>query len=100
VACPATVSSARVNCLACGVANPEGFKFCGQCAGPLDSFVARSSPASPITRDAVEAALANLAALIERTGARTLAPALCEIRAELADLLGDDATRDQLLRQS
>jgi hypothetical protein len=51
-------------------------------------------------RDAAEAALANAAALIERTGARTLAPALCEWRAELAAVLGDDATRAQLLRQA
>ncbi len=51
-------------------------------------------------RDAAEAALASAAALIERTGAKTLAPALCEWRAELAALLGDDATRVQLLRES
>ncbi len=51
-------------------------------------------------RDAAEAALASAAALIERTGAKTLAPALCEWRAELAAVLGDDATRDQLLRQA
>jgi len=49
---------------------------------------------------AVEAALACAAELIERTGARTLAPALIEWRAELAAVLGDDATRDQLLRQA
>jgi class 3 adenylate cyclase len=51
-------------------------------------------------RDAAEAALANAAALIERCGAKTLAPALCEWRAELAAVLGDDATRDQLLREA
>jgi hypothetical protein len=51
-------------------------------------------------RDAVEAALACAAALIERTGARTLAPALCEWRAELAAVLGDDATRQELLREA
>ena len=51
-------------------------------------------------RDAAEAALSSAAALIERTGAKTLAPALCEWRAELAAVLGDDATRDQLLRQA
>jgi adenylate cyclase len=51
-------------------------------------------------RDDAEAALANAAALIERTGARTLAPALCEWRAELAAVLGDDAMRNQLLRQA
>ena len=47
----------------------------------------------PAARDAAEAALASAAALIERTGARTLAPALCEWRAELAAVLGDDETR-------
>ncbi len=51
-------------------------------------------------RDAAEAALASAAELIERTGAKTLAPALCEWRAELAAVLGDDAMRDQLLRQA
>ena len=51
-------------------------------------------------RDAAEAALACAAALIERTGARTLAPALCEWRAELAAVLGDDVTREELLRQA
>jgi tetratricopeptide (TPR) repeat protein len=54
----------------------------------------------PAARDAVEAALACAAALIERCGARTLAPALCEWRAELAAVLGDDVTRAQLLRQA
>jgi hypothetical protein len=51
-------------------------------------------------RDDAEAALTNAAELIERTGAKTLAPALCEWRAELAAVLGDDATRDRLLRQA
>ena len=54
----------------------------------------------PAARDAAEAALASAAALIERTGARTLAPALCEWRAELAAVLGDDVTRVRLLRQA
>ena len=51
-------------------------------------------------REVVEAALANAAALIERTGAKMLAPALCEWRAELAAVLGDAAARAQWLRQS
>jgi tetratricopeptide (TPR) repeat protein len=51
-------------------------------------------------REAVQAALANAAALIERSGATTLAPFLCEWRAELSAVLGDDATRDRLLRQA
>src|SRR6185295_2179428 len=46
-------------------------------------------------RDAAEAALASAAALIERTGAKTLAPALCEWRAELAAALGDEVKRAQ-----
>jgi class 3 adenylate cyclase len=54
----------------------------------------------PAARDAAEAALASAAELIERTGAKTLAPALCEWRAELAAVLGDDATRVQLLQQA
>ncbi|MCX7062980.1 MAG: hypothetical protein NT024_00065, partial [Proteobacteria bacterium] len=48
-------------------------------------------------REAVEAALANAAQLIERTGAQILAPSLCEWRAELAAALGDDASRIRLL---
>jgi hypothetical protein len=51
-------------------------------------------------RNAVEAALACAAELIERTGARALAPALCEWRAELAAVLGDAARREQLLREA
>jgi hypothetical protein len=47
-----------------------------------------------------DAALANAAELIERSGATTLAPALCEWRAELAGVLGDDAARVQLLGQA
>ena len=51
-------------------------------------------------RDAAEAALAEAAALIGCTGAKTLAPALCEWRAELAAALGDDVTGAQLLQQA
>jgi class 3 adenylate cyclase len=51
-------------------------------------------------RVAAEAALASAAELIERTGAKTLAPALCEWRAELAAVLGENVTRVQLLRQA
>jgi len=51
-------------------------------------------------REPAEAALANAAALIERTGARTLAPALCEWRAEMAAVLGDEATRVERLREA
>jgi len=51
-------------------------------------------------RDAAEAALAEAAALIERSGAKALAPALCEWRAELVSVLGDDATRAKLLQEA
>jgi hypothetical protein len=44
-------------------------------------------------RDAAEAALACAAALIERCGARTLVPALCEWRAERAAALVDTFIR-------
>ena len=54
----------------------------------------------PAARDATAAALANAAELIERSGGRTLAPALCEWRAELAAVLGNDTAREQLLRQA
>jgi hypothetical protein len=51
-------------------------------------------------RAAAEAALAEVSALIERTGATTLAPFLCEWRAELAAVLGDDASRAHLLQEA
>ncbi len=51
-------------------------------------------------RAAAEVALAEAAALIERTGAKLLAPRLCEWRAELAAVLGDDAASDALLREA
>ncbi len=49
---------------------------------------------------AAEAALAEAAELIERTGAKTLAPALREWRAELAAVLGDTVMREQQLREA
>ena len=54
----------------------------------------------PVAREAAEAALTVAATLIARSGARLLAPALDEWRAELANVLGDDVAREQLLRQA
>ena len=51
-------------------------------------------------REAAESALASAAVLIERTGAKTLAPHLLEWRAELAAALGDEALRKSLLNQA
>jgi hypothetical protein len=51
-------------------------------------------------RDAAEAALASAAELIESTGAKMLAPTLCEWRAELAAVLGDATTRERLLHEA
>jgi tetratricopeptide (TPR) repeat protein len=51
-------------------------------------------------RDAVTAELDSAAVVIEHSGARTLTPALCEWRAELASVVGDEETRVQLLRQA
>ena len=51
-------------------------------------------------RAAIETALDTAAALIDRTGARVLAPALLEWRAELAASLGDEETCEQQLRQA
>ena len=48
----------------------------------------------------MEASLAEVAALIDRTGAVTLAPALCEWRAELAEVVGNDAVRVELLGEA
>jgi hypothetical protein len=50
--------------------------------------------------EAAETALTEAAALIESSGAVTLAPWLCEWRAELAEVLGDDVARKQQLRQA
>ncbi len=52
------------------------------------------------TRASAEAELAEAGALIERTGARLLAPALLEWRAELATTLGDTAARVRLLHEA
>ncbi len=49
---------------------------------------------------AAETALAQAAALIETTGSRTLEPALCEWRAELAATLGDETKQRQMLLQA
>jgi tetratricopeptide (TPR) repeat protein len=51
-------------------------------------------------REPAEAALENAAVLIESTAARTLAPALCEWRAEMAAVLGDEPARERLLREA
>src|SRR6185436_19549038 len=51
-------------------------------------------------REVAESAFASAADLIERTGARTLAPHLLEWRAELAAVMGDDGSRATLLNQA
>lgn len=51
-------------------------------------------------RSAAEAALDHATTLIERIGARSLAPALLEWRAELAAALGDEISCEQLLGQA
>ena len=51
-------------------------------------------------REAAEAALAATEALIERNGIALLAPALCEWRAELAAVLGDEGARAQLIEDA
>jgi adenylate cyclase len=66
--------------------------------GVLARALLRSDGAE--AREAVEAALSQAAALIERTGAKLLSPALSEWRAELAEVLGDAAAREALLREA
>ena len=51
-------------------------------------------------REPAEAALERAATLIERSAARTLAPALCEWRAEFAAVTGDESLCAQLLREA
>ena len=50
--------------------------------------------------EAAKEEFAKAAALIERSGATSLSPALCEWRAELADVMADETTRDQLLSEA
>lgn len=40
-----------MECPSCSFANPAGFKFCGSCAAPLDSTLARPGLAPPPERD-------------------------------------------------
>jgi hypothetical protein len=54
----------------------------------------------PEARGDAEAALNEAAALIERTGARSLSPVLCEWRAELAAAIGDSAAQEEQLRRA
>jgi hypothetical protein len=66
--------------------------------GVLARALLRSDGAA--ARESAEAALARAAALIEQSGAKLLAPSLCEWRAELAAVLGDEAAREALLREA
>ena len=51
-------------------------------------------------QDAIDHALAAASALIDRTGARLRAPALCEWKAELAVAHGDHVSRARLLHEA
>ncbi len=51
-------------------------------------------------RNAVEAALTSAAEMIERNGERAIVPALCEWRAELAAVLGDENARVQFQQEA
>ena len=76
---------------------PRG-KYEAEAHGVLARALLRRDGAA--ARDAAEAALASAAALIESTGAKMLAPALCEWRAELASVVGDDVARVRLLGEA
>jgi tetratricopeptide (TPR) repeat protein len=54
----------------------------------------------PAARDAAATAIGIASQLIDRTGARALAPALCEWRAELFAAVDDEVASEQLLRQA
>jgi len=91
-----------LSCKACGTPHAPSEKFCGECGATLKEV---ESPQSRVkSEESGNSGLSTLdsraAALIARTGAKTLAPALCEWRAELAGVLGDEATRVQLLREA
>ena len=74
--------------IACGRENPTDNRTL---RGQYESRGARHSGARTAAArrsgglDTAESALASAAALIDRTGAAALAPALCEWRAELAE---------------
>jgi hypothetical protein len=51
-------------------------------------------------RPAIEESLARALGLVGETGAQGLEPQIIEARAELARLLGDDATRERHLREA
>jgi adenylate cyclase len=51
-------------------------------------------------RGDIEAALATAESIVRETGGRLWAPRICEARAELAHLLGDDAGRARELRKA
>ena len=83
------IALCRRSSRACHEANAHGIR--------ARALLRRNGPAE---RHAVEAALAEAAALIKRTGAKLIAPALLEWRAELAAALGDNAARLHLLREA
>jgi len=85
------------------IAPADGIALSENTQKSVDGFFALRS-LGPVqlkgAREPAEAALAEAAALIERSGAKLLAPALCEWRAELAAVLGEDGAREQLLREA
>jgi tetratricopeptide (TPR) repeat protein len=56
--------------------------------------------AGPAARAAIDVALAEAQALVDRTGARSEQPHVHLVRAELADVLGDEPTRGRELREA
>ena len=77
---------------------PPSFIFQCQNPGILARALLRRDGVA--AREAAEGALDSAAELIERTSAKTLSPHLLEWRAELAAVLGDEATRKSLLSQA
>ncbi len=112
--------TADPTCPSCGCSNPLGQRFCDGCARPLTAVEAietgrrRKTPiwearahltlarvllsrTGGKVRGEIESALASCLSLVEQTQARVYEPPVHEVRAGLADLHGDEATREREL---
>ena len=54
----------------------------------------------PAAREDVEAGLARASEWVDESGARAFEPQILEVRAELAEVLGDQAAREHELREA
>src|SRR5215470_5224972 len=52
--CGQCAAPLKLRCLSCGFANPPGFKFCGECATPLTGQPASMQPSEAPSRSEAE----------------------------------------------